>query len=378
MNKVVITTNLQICDDLEREWDAKQAVQRVSSWASNDEGNIDFAKYGQAFFLVDPEATEKEKSYELPFADVIDGELRAVWGGVAASMDTVFNGKSGESGWEPIYDAVAKYYDKFDKESPDKTVQKQYIPAEFVEKDSNDGVFTAVASTPTTDRHGEIVSADGWDLANFKKNPVLLWSHDHKIPAIGRAEKVWVEGKGKSARLMFKGRWQTVTEQGRAIAQLVKDGILNSFSVGFKPFDMDGNTFTKQELLEISLVNVPANPEAMMLAYKSLKQSGFEDKTIKALGIPLEVIDKIATMEKDIAKLTQRVESLVAIKSAPEIESRKAINERLSMLKVIARASDKLLEGEKKYLPKVDRIDLAKVVKRSAELVIKTDLAKVR
>jgi hypothetical protein len=44
---------------------------------------------------------------------------------------------------------------------------------------------------------------------------------------------------------------------------------------------MEGNTYTQQELLEISLVNVPANPDAMMLAYKNLKESGFSEKTAK-------------------------------------------------------------------------------------------------
>ncbi len=162
-----------------------------------------------------------------------------------------------------------------------KSFQKLFTKAQIVKQDAALGTFTAVASTATVDRHGEVVSPEGWSLENFKKNPVLLWSHDHTIPAIGVATKVWVEGFGEAAKLMFTGKWQTVTEQGKAAAALVAEGILNSFSVGFIPSEMVGNTYTEQELLEISLVNVPANPDAMMLAYKSLKDNGFSEKIAK-------------------------------------------------------------------------------------------------
>lgn len=161
--------------------------------------------------------------------------------------------------------------------------RKLFTKAQIVDKDTTKNTFTAIASTATVDRHGEVVSPEGWDLENFKKNPVLLWSHDHTIPAIGRASKIWVEGFGSQAKLMFSGVWQTVTEEGKAAAQLVADGILNSFSVGFLPYDMQGNTYTEQELLEISLVNVPANPDAMMLAYKSLKENGFNEDIAKRI-----------------------------------------------------------------------------------------------
>lgn len=152
-----------------------------------------------------------------------------------------------------------------------------------ITKQNDDNTFTAVASTATVDRHGEIVSVEGWDLKNFKKNPVLLWSHDHTIPAIGIATRVWVDKTGKEAKLMFKGAWQTVTEYGKAAAELSSMGILNTFSVGFIPKDMVDNKYTAQELLEISLVNVPANPDAVMLAYKSLTDKGFGEDVAKTV-----------------------------------------------------------------------------------------------
>lgn len=240
-----------------------------------------------------------------------------------------------------------------------------YTKAEITEKAN--GTFTAIASSNKVDRHGEIVSVEGWDLKNYKKNPVLLWAHDHTIPAIGKATKIWVEGTGKNAKLMFSGVWQEATELGKAVKSLVEDGIINSFSVGFMPIDMDGNTYTKQELLEISLVNVPANPEAMMRAYKSLNKSGFDNDTMQQLGIPVAVIDKLDELSNDVKELK---EQMTQVKTLQTVAPAQIVKTRLSMLKVIARATDKLNEGENKNLPKADKKELTKVIKLATEKLI--------
>lgn len=242
-------------------------------------------------------------------------------------------------------------------------MSKEFIKAQITEK-ASDGTFTAVASTPRTDRHGESVDIKGWDLKNFKKNPVLLWAHDHSIPAIGVAKRVWVS----DGKLMFKGVWQEVTDMGRAAKKLVEDGIINSFSVGFLPSEMDGNTYTKQELLEISLVNVPANPDAMMLAYKVLKADGVKDKVIEDIGIDVQVVDKLVTMEKDITELKQAVK----VNSTAPTTPSQVIRTRQSVVKAVAKASDQLLAGEKKGIAKDERVQLAKIIKRGAEILSKS------
>lgn len=240
---------------------------------------------------------------------------------------------------------------------------KEFTKATITEK-ASDGSFTAVASSPKTDRHGEVVDQAGWDLKNFKKNPVLLWAHDHTQMAIGKATRVWMsEGK-----LMFKGVWQEATDLGKAAKQLVEDGILKTFSVGFLPSEMDGNTYTKQELLEISLVNVPANPDAMMLAYKSLKDNGFTSKTIKDIGIDTLVVDKLVSMEKDIEELKEQVK---VTPTAPATHSQ-VIRTRQSVVKAVAKATDQLLAGEKVGITKDERVKLAKIIKRGAEILSKS------
>ena len=43
-----------------------------------------------------------------------------------------------------------------------------------------------VISTDEVDRHGDIVSAGGWRLDAFRRNPVVLWAHDYRFPVVSR------------------------------------------------------------------------------------------------------------------------------------------------------------------------------------------------
>lgn len=231
----------------------------------------------------------------------------------------------------------------------------------------------AVASTSVVDRQGEIVSVDGWDLKNFKKNPVLLWAHNHDEVAIGKAKNIKVVGEGKKAQLVFEPVFHDKTPLAKAIKSLFEgdeeyEPTLNSFSVGFRPTDTDGNVYTKQELLEISAVNVPANPEARVMAYKSLKSSGTDDAIIKSLGIEIEE-DSNTDLRAEIEDLKGKYEDLVKGLKHLNPSSMKAeiLTQRMSLLKVVVRANDKILEKD----TSVDQTErLAKIAKRATEKLI--------
>lgn len=233
--------------------------------------------------------------------------------------------------------------------------------------------FTAVASSEVEDRQGEVVKQSGWDLKNFKKNPILLWMHDHERP-LGKAERVWLDKTGSKPVLKFKGIISTATEWGRAAKQLMEEGILNSFSVGFRALEMDGAEITKAELYEISLVSVPANPEARLLAAKSLEKAGFEkniideftddrDKVIAELKEQVEKANKEAAEAKMLAE--DAVKGLQYLN--PRGSKQETAGKRLQRLKIIAKASDKLIVDSKS--PKT--VSLAKLTKRTSEKLIR-------
>ena len=154
-----------------------------------------------------------------------------------------------------------------------------------------------VASDDVEDRQGEIISSDGWQLANFKKNPMLLWSHDQYSPPIGKAEKIGFKVINGIKKLVYQPIFHLKSEMSRLMADLVNGGWVAASSVGFKPLEMDGNTYTKQELLEISLVNVPANPNALAFA----QSKGYSLDTIKkVLDIKESKMEEPIKEEEDI------------------------------------------------------------------------------
>lgn len=144
------------------------------------------------------------------------------------------------------------------------------------------GSMTYVLSDDTLDRYGDIIEPAGWDLKWFKKNPIALFGHQSSFP-IGNWKNPRVEGGKLLADLApaQRGTSMRVDE----IISLIEQDILRATSVGFRPLEYEpidpkqpygGQRYTKQELLETSIVSVPANPAALHLA-KSLNVS---DETI--------------------------------------------------------------------------------------------------
>lgn len=145
------------------------------------------------------------------------------------------------------------------------------IFAKLVKKE--DGTVSFIASDSSPDRHGDTVQAAGWKLDNFKKNPVLLWAHSHYDPPVGKVGSIAVV----SDKLIADKCAFTSEEEnpfGASVGRMVKGGFLNTVSVGFMPLKWElrydgegeflGYNFIEQELLELSVVPVPAHPNALV------------------------------------------------------------------------------------------------------------------
>jgi HK97 family phage prohead protease len=127
-------------------------------------------------------------------------------------------------------------------------------------------VKNIVASDGELNRHGETVNPDGWDLKNFKQNPIILINHDYTVQnAVGMAKGV----KVVDGKLMLGSVEFSKTNPLAVLTfNLIKEGILKTVSVGYIVTkwgsDEDKYSIMKQELLETSFVVVPANPRAML------------------------------------------------------------------------------------------------------------------
>ena len=143
-----------------------------------------------------------------------------------------------------------------------------------LEKMSSDRTATFIASDESEDLHGDIIRVKGWDLTQFKRNPVLLWGHKSDEPPIGKVTSIGIRGKQLVADVKFLPA--EVNAFAEQIYQTVKAGILNAVSVGFQPLEYGirkdekdrfvGYEFTKQALHELSVVSVPSDPNALAVA----------------------------------------------------------------------------------------------------------------
>jgi HK97 family phage prohead protease len=141
-------------------------------------------------------------------------------------------------------------------------------------KEKKEGVAWTF-STFDLDRVGERIDPAGWEYKRYMENPVVEWAHRYDIPAIGRADKLYADEKGLHGVVVFNDK--EYDPFGWAIGERVKAGVIRAGSVGFRvieieiPSKEDGKDgtmliFRKQELLEFSICNVPANPFALSKA----------------------------------------------------------------------------------------------------------------
>lgn len=132
-------------------------------------------------------------------------------------------------------------------------------------------MIRGMASTVDIDRAGDVIASEAWTkggLDNFLKNPIILFNHDYDRP-IGRAINLSVTDRGLEMQAK-------ISKSAPAnVCELVKEGILGAFSVGFRVKDADyiketdGLRIKDAELFEVSVVSVPCNQTATFSLAKS-------------------------------------------------------------------------------------------------------------
>jgi HK97 family phage prohead protease len=158
------------------------------------------------------------------------------------------------------------------------------VPFAISNKESDTDIdkkgFAWTLSTFDLDRFGERIDPMGWDFSQYVKNPVVEWSHNYLIPAIGKIDGLTADDNGLHGFIVFNNK--DYDPFGWAIGERVKAGVIRAGSVGFRVMEIeipskedskDGTSliFRKQELLEFSICNVPANPYALAKTMEAAK-----------------------------------------------------------------------------------------------------------
>jgi HK97 family phage prohead protease len=142
------------------------------------------------------------------------------------------------------------------------------IKKEYSEAESPADIYTFIISTPEIDRYGTIIVPSGIDYTAYLNNPIVLAQHDSENWPIGKCLGFAMNGENLEATLQL----HRITEAASEVADLVAAGYVRAVSVGIIPTEseeqtIDGKTicvYTKSELVEFSVVSIPANRQALI------------------------------------------------------------------------------------------------------------------
>lgn len=177
---------------------------------------------------------------------------------------------------------------------------------------------TFVASDSTRDSAGTVLNQDGWDLDRFNKNGVIGYQHkvygswsdtDNPDNVIGKG-RAYVEGGRLMVDVDFEPK--EINELAEKVYQKILFGSLKAVSVGFLPVG-DGHWgegeesrkgasptwyYDGQELLEVSVVNIPANPNAVRVKGLDSSEEEMRELMEKADETPEAEPETVETPEE--------------------------------------------------------------------------------
>jgi HK97 family phage prohead protease len=153
-------------------------------------------------------------------------------------------------------------------DAPDFVIKNFGSSVKAVNREARTADF--IITTGSVDRDNDVINPAGWETAAFEQNPLVLWMHSRDTPPIGRSIRL-----RKTAR-QIRSRAQFATAEQNPLAesvfQLLVGGFLKAASVGFRPLEFSfddergGINFMRQELTEWSVVTIPANADAILVA----------------------------------------------------------------------------------------------------------------
>jgi HK97 family phage prohead protease len=182
----------------------------------------------------------------------------------------------------------------------------EYEKEEGYEEKEND-IYTFVVSTPEVDRYGTIIVPSGIDYQAYLNNPIVLAQHDSDEWPIGRCLGFAMNGENLEATIQI----ECITEEGKKLNKLINAGFVKAVSVGIIPNEYEDKTidgqkvtiYTKSELVEFSVVSVPANRQALL------------KKSMKTL-----LQDSINKYKKEKRMLTPEIEQKIKDELLPAIK----------------------------------------------------------
>jgi len=167
-----------------RAWDGTAATRRVRDWAGYDPGDaeaMDWNRYRRAFLWYDADNADTLQAYKLPYADIVDGELRAVPRALFAVAGVLMGGRGGvdvpEADQERVKATVSRWYARMREEFDDDGI----VPS-----------WEKTAPVDMTTREDKAVNLSGYcnELAGafYRAHPDVLEGNDRRVLFV---EEIW-------------------------------------------------------------------------------------------------------------------------------------------------------------------------------------------
>lgn len=225
-------------------------------------------------------------------------------------------------------------------------------------------------SDDQVDRMGEIVDQGSWDTKSYEGNPLILWGHDPSQPenVLGKGVSLSLNSGGKSYVTAQFDDDAVNPKAGMVFRQLVA-GTLRCVSAGFIPHTIDTEddvpVLKDNELLEISIVPIPANPRAVALA---LKEGSMSTKDAEWLTKSMESEIKHVQAELKAQGIKEQKEKQMTDETAKAlVESVENLTKEFGTFKEATEASIKSLTATVETLKPVEEAEEEKTEREAKE-----------
>lgn len=249
--------------------------------------------------------------------------------------------------------------------------------------DNDKRIITGIASTPEVDRQGDIVEPKG---AQFAKEIPLLWQHDSLQPVgtvkLGKPTKDGIPFTATIAKVDVPAGLKARLDEAW---ESVKANLVRAVSIGFRPLEYTfieetgGVRFTSFEIMELSLVTIPANASATIQAVKSIDYiqrtalgaklpSGSTEKKTLTLKQPKEgntmsksLTEQLKAFQAELASIDDQLDEIVD-KSAesgetPDEATEEKENELTSKRAAVVKHIERIKSAQKRASLKAEPVD---------------------
>lgn len=266
----------------------------------------------------------------------------------------------------------------------EKTFAYSFLNVKEVDEDKRE--IRGMASTPEIDRQGDIVEPKG---AEFADNIPLLWQHDSSQP-VGRVKlgKATKEGIPFTAKILKFAEPAGLKARVDEAWQSVKSGLISAVSIGFRPKEYSiidetgGLRFTAIEIMELSLVTIPANAGATIQAVKSadfiqraalgaLPPSGVTEKKNKPITLtPKEgktmkksFKEQVKSYEEELDKIDKELDAILEKSaednSTPDAATEEREAELIAQREAVVKHIERIKSAEKRAESRATPVDPA-------------------